>query len=147
MTKKIAAGIIIFRRENQSSPIEYLLLKSSKFGNWTPPKGHLEWNETELQTAIRETEEESGLKNNSDYEIIDLNYTIQISYPVNGREKISFYWCAKLNDEKNPEVILSYEHLEYKWLGFEEAVQIVEYEPMRNALVQANERINKFLIK
>ena len=146
MTKKIAAGVIIFRRENRGSPIEFLLLKSSKdISNWTPPKGHLECDETELQTAIRETEEESGLKNDLDYKIINTTHSIQISYPVNGKLKTTFYWCAELNNDRNPQVILSHEHLEYKWLGIEEALKIVNYEAMKNALQQSHKIILEYL--
>jgi 8-oxo-dGTP pyrophosphatase MutT (NUDIX family) len=146
MTKKIAAGVIIFRRENRGSTIEFLLLKSSKdTNNWTPPKGHLECDETKFQAAIRETQEESGLKNDLDYKLIDTINSISISYPVNGKLKTTFYWCAELNNERNSQVILSREHLEYKWLGIEEALKIVKYEAMQNALEQSHKIILEYL--
>lgn len=84
MSKPIrkAAGFVIYRK-NKNELNEYLLMKASgESHHWTPPKGtsiiflnslhlcywfmlcvgHLEKNETAMDAAIRETEEESGIK-------------------------------------------------------------------------------------
>ena len=53
---------------------EILLLKYSAYdtqgegGHWDFPKGHIETNETEIMTALRELEEETGISN-AEYEI------------------------------------------------------------------------------
>jgi len=48
MSKRIAAGFIIFRRLERN-PIEYLLLQTSYGGHhWTPPKGEI-YNDILLQ--------------------------------------------------------------------------------------------------
>ena len=54
MKKEKSCGCIIFDND------KILLIKDTK-GNWGFPKGHVEENETEEQTAIRETKEETNL--------------------------------------------------------------------------------------
>ncbi|RZF45277.1 hypothetical protein LSTR_LSTR015239 [Laodelphax striatellus] len=76
MSEKIvrAAGLLIFRR---SPSIEYLLLQASyKPYHWTPPKGHLDPGEDEMQAALRETVEESGI--NAESLAIDKNFYKQL---------------------------------------------------------------------
>ena len=52
MPAKVAAGLVVFRRIH--SAIEYLLLHASyELNLWSPPKGHVDPGENELQTAWR----------------------------------------------------------------------------------------------
>ena len=54
-----SCGVIPFRRNN--AEIEYLILLQCN-GCWSFPKGHMEASESEIQTALRELREETGLK-------------------------------------------------------------------------------------
>jgi bis(5'-nucleosidyl)-tetraphosphatase len=79
-----AAGFVVYRK-TRNEIIEYLLMQASYANNhWTPPKGihltikhdssncsiywlmlfigHLEENESNMDAAIRETDEEAGIK-------------------------------------------------------------------------------------
>lgn len=76
-----AAGFVVYRK-NCDELIEYLLMQASYANfHWTPPKGkekknikkyifniislclgHLEKDESNMDAAIRETEEEAGIK-------------------------------------------------------------------------------------
>lgn len=56
--KEKSCGAIAFTRN--SNQIMYILVKDKK-GFWGFPKGHVEKNETEVQTAKREVYEETGL--------------------------------------------------------------------------------------
>jgi bis(5'-nucleosidyl)-tetraphosphatase len=58
MIKEKSCGAVIFLKD--SSPRRYLILHSVQ-GHWTLCKGHVEKDETELQTASREIKEETGL--------------------------------------------------------------------------------------
>lgn len=66
MYKEISSGGILFRRK--SSVIQYLLLKhevsrhKSKSEYWNFPKGHVEKGESEVQAALREIREETGIR-------------------------------------------------------------------------------------
>ncbi len=59
ISNEISAGGIIFRRRNGS--VEIFFIKDP-FSRWTFPKGHQESGENLVETAIREIEEETGLR-------------------------------------------------------------------------------------
>lgn len=142
----IAAGLIIFRKPTKQSPIEYLLLQTS-YGehHWTPPKGHCDKGENQLETAIRETVEEANLVNDKDYKIIDLNFKIELNYKVNNKQKLVVYWLANLlKPEESSNIKLSDEHIDYKWLKLNEAVVYAKYDDMKSALETAEDYINKY---
>lgn len=58
MKREKSCGAVIFRQENTER--YYLILKSTQ-GHTTLCKGHVEGNETEHETAVREIMEETGL--------------------------------------------------------------------------------------
>ncbi|XP_015175820.1 PREDICTED: bis(5'-nucleosyl)-tetraphosphatase [asymmetrical] [Polistes dominula] len=140
---KRASGFVIFRQIKDS--IEYLLLQTS-YGNhhWTPPKGHIDGEESAYEAALRETEEEAGFVED-DLKIID-NANIEIQYNVNGVPKIVTYFLAELINP-NQSVRMSNEHQAYKWLRFQEACNLAEYAEMQNVLKHFNEYIDKNIKK
>ncbi|MCA9190942.1 MAG: NUDIX domain-containing protein [Planctomycetales bacterium] len=71
----LASGIILFTR---TSPPQFLLLKHAD--RWDLPKGHAEEGESSLETALRETEEETGVSA-SQIEI-DPQFQFTIEYQV-----------------------------------------------------------------
>lgn len=58
MIQEKSCGAVIFREDNTERT--YLVLHSTR-GHYTLCKGHVEGNETEHETAIREIREETGL--------------------------------------------------------------------------------------
>ena len=118
-----AAGLIIFRRKCFNEPIEYLLLQTS-YGkhHWTPPKGHVDPGESDMETALRETEEESGLERGSLNVMENIRRTL--NYEVRGKPKTVIYWPAEVKDYNVP-IRLSREHQDYKWLTVERAGELL----------------------
>ena len=119
-----AAGLIVFRcLQGSRAGIQYLLLQTS-YGrhHWTPPKGHVDPGESDLQTAVRETEEESGLHADS-LEILE-NIKKVIMYPVKGKPKTVIYWPARLKESNIP-VVLSDEHQRFEWLDLQGACKLL----------------------
>ena len=105
-------------------------------------EGHLDENENYLDAAIRETEEESGLVEHKDYEIVDKNFSIEINYPVKNKLKKVVYWLAQMKDPET-QVRLSDEHIDLKWVVLSEAIDLVKYETMSSVLKQAEEYLKK----
>ncbi|MEQ8671940.1 MAG: NUDIX domain-containing protein [Aggregatilineales bacterium] len=68
-----ACGVICFREKPTR---QFLLMKHPK--RWDLPKGHVEDGETELQTALREMQEETGFS--SEQVRIEPNFRWQTSY-------------------------------------------------------------------
>lgn len=80
-----------------------LLHWHKKVKTWLPPGGHVEENETPVDTAVRETFEESGLN----IEIIDYDYERINRHFIDVKEIIPPYTILleKINDPKNGEHI------------------------------------------
>ncbi|XP_031846944.1 purine phosphoribosyltransferase family protein Apf [Nomia melanderi] len=138
---KRACGFVVFRRAQ--GIIEYLMLQVS-YGqhHWTPPKGHVDPGESDMETALRETKEEAGLLA-TDLKVFE-DAKQELNYSVNGTPKIVIYWLAELLNSNKP-IQLSDEHQTFKWLPLEEACAISEYKDMQNTLKNFNDYILKNL--
>jgi 8-oxo-dGTP pyrophosphatase MutT (NUDIX family) len=128
-----SCGIILFREENGERL--YLILKYPA-GHLDLPKGHVEDQEDEHTTALRELEEETGI---SDAELIH-GFREQISYEykhkghVSHKEVIFFLGKTKTNLVK-----ISHEHLDYHWLPYDAAFNKTTFDNAKNLLRKAEE--------
>uniref|UniRef100_A0A0A9VRK4 Bis(5'-nucleosyl)-tetraphosphatase [asymmetrical] n=1 Tax=Lygus hesperus TaxID=30085 RepID=A0A0A9VRK4_LYGHE len=137
-----AAGFIVYKMLNDK--VHYLLLQSSKKPHhWTPPKGHLEEGETDLDAAYRETNEEAGLLKDQ-LRLIDSQ--IPLKYTANGKPKVVTYWIAELIDE-NAAVKISHEHQDYSWADYDKAFELVSYVDAQSLLNKCNDLIKEELQK
>lgn len=135
---EISSGFIVFYVENNK--VYYLLLRHKSY--WGFPKGKIEENEDELESAIRELYEETGI---SDIEIYkDFRKEIYYNYYLNKkfiRKKLILF----LAGSKTKRFCISEEHSAGGWFEFEEALKLVKYENNKNVLISANEYIKNRL--
>ena len=87
-----AAGILVTRGQ----PVESFLLLRHR-DRWDLPKGHLDAGETEIQCALRELEEETGIRA-SDIEL-DGKFQWSIEYDVDSKRFGERQRAAGLDDE------------------------------------------------
>jgi len=113
------------------------LIEHSSLGHYTLCKGHVEADETEEETALREIKEETSLD-----VTIDTNFRRTITYsPYPNIIKDVVFFVAyseskmKALDLHDDEVISS------EWLPFEEAYNIVTFNSDKKVLTSANEYI------
>lgn len=59
MLNEKSCGALVYRKYHGNT--EILLIKHLNSGHWSFPKGHVEEGETEVETAIREIKEETGI--------------------------------------------------------------------------------------
>ncbi|XP_014475939.1 PREDICTED: bis(5'-nucleosyl)-tetraphosphatase [asymmetrical] [Dinoponera quadriceps] len=137
-----ACGLVIFRRFQDT--VQYLLMQTS-YGehHWTPPKGHVDPGESDMETAVRETREEAGFVP-GDLKIFE-NAKQEMAYKVNGVPKIVIYWLAELIDP-GKSVKLSNEHQAFEWLPLREACNLAKYSEMREALNEFDRYISENLL-
>jgi bis(5'-nucleosidyl)-tetraphosphatase len=130
MLKQSSAGIVVYRMGEENIRTYLLLQYPGKY--WDFPKGKLEKDEKWLEAALRETKEESGL----DLSIEDgfeHSYTYTFNdFRGNKIEKTVVFFIGKANDESI--VTLSYEHIDYLWLPFEQAHMQIHFESVRQLL-------------
>lgn len=136
MDKEKSCGAVIYRKNNNQ--IYYLLICSKQGHHWSYPKGHVENEETEEQTAKREIWEETGLK-----PVLDLDFRMVITYsPKPGIMKDVVYFVGELVDNQTVEIQTS-EVLNYQWLPFEDALSTVTHDNEKNILMGANKYLTK----
>ncbi|HEX3082432.1 MAG TPA: NUDIX domain-containing protein [Candidatus Saccharimonadia bacterium] len=58
MEKHYTSSVVIL---SDSKPVKTLLVHHRKYNNWIPPGGHQHETENPLETAVRETREETGI--------------------------------------------------------------------------------------
>ena len=123
-----SCGAIVFK--NHLQEILYLIVQMN-VGHYSFPKGHVEENETEHVTALREIKEETNL----DCVIID-GYREVVTYsPYKGGMKDVVYFLAEATSfdiQKQDTEIQAIE-----WLTYEEAFSRLTYENDKNLLEMA----------
>lgn len=132
MTRETSAGIVLFRRSN--SRIFFLLLHYPS-GHWDFVKGKMETGETALQTALRETSEETGITDVSFVE--DFEEWIKYSFQYDGEliyKRVIFFLAETGTDR----IQISHEHLDYVWLEYDEAMRKTTFENARMVLTRAH---------
>ena len=114
--------------------IYYLLLKALDDGYCGFPKGHVELGESEKETALRETWEETSIK-----PILNSAFRYEISYRMdNGNDKTVVYFLADFQDQ-TPTHNNGFENHEYLILPFEEALRELTFDNSKEMLKSANE--------
>ncbi len=132
MINEKSAGAVLFVKEKEP---KYLLLHYEA-GHWDFPKGHIEAGEQELDTIMREVEEETGIKT---IKIISsFKEKIHYFYKIN-KELMSKDVVFYLVEAKTEEVKLSFEHIGFAWLPFDEAIGKLTYRNAKDILKKAHE--------
>ncbi len=124
-----SCGAIVFRKFHGN--VEILLIKHANGGHWSFPKGHVEKDETELETAKREIMEETGIT-----VMLDQTFREVVTYyPKRESKKEVVYFIGKaLNVDCVPQLE---EISEVKWVQLESSYAILTYENDRQLLSKA----------
>ena len=119
MKKEKSCGAIVFNKENQ------VLVVEMKQGHWSFPKGHIEANETEEETAIREVKEETNIDI-----LIDNKFRRISTYsPYQGVTKDVVFFIAKA---ANNNVVIQQEEIQSA--GFYDKTFVVNKITFKNDL-------------
>ncbi|TSC59538.1 MAG: NUDIX hydrolase [Parcubacteria group bacterium Gr01-1014_107] len=136
--REVSAGMIIYRRTK--SGLKFLLLYHGN-GHWNFPKGRLESGEKDIQAALREVGEETGIR--QQYLSLDKSFkkTDKYFFKRGGKGvfKVVVFFLARAKSDK---VKVSWEHDGYGWFLCQDAIKILKYQSSVNILEQAY----KFLV-
>ena len=128
-----ACGILVYREQPRR---QFLLMKHPK--RWDIPKGHIDPGESELECALRELVEETGIVEAD----IELNpgFRFEIQYPVSNKrtggelwDKTVIVFLARLAREVKIKVT---EHESYEWFDWEagQKIQPQTIDPLLDSL-------------
>ena len=137
-------GVFLYR-EAGDGEFEYALLKRADAGFWQGVSGGGEDGETPLETAKRETFEETGISPEAAFLQLDTVEPVPVIYFAGSRlwgedvYVIPQYWFGVRADDRP--LVLSHEHVAYRWLGYEQARRILEFDGNRTALWELNQRL------
>ena len=132
-----SAGAIVYRKDD--GEVKYLLLLYGA-GHWDYVKGHIETDEEEEETIIREAEEETNL---IDLKIIPgFRERINYFYVKNGK-KIGKEVVFLLAETETKDIKLSFEHKDYKWMEYDKALKKATFKTAKDLLKKADKFIKK----
>ncbi|KIO63162.1 hypothetical protein B4064_3275 [Caldibacillus thermoamylovorans] len=134
MKREKSCGAIVFTSEE---PHKVLLIKHQNGGHWAFPKGHVEEDETETETALREIAEETGLQVN-----LDTNFRKVVTYsPFGDVLKDVIYFLAYT---KSTAIQRQLEEVsDAEWFPLSEAIDKVTFENDKIILKAAIDYIKK----
>jgi 8-oxo-dGTP pyrophosphatase MutT (NUDIX family) len=112
-----AAGGVVVRETGDSS--EVLVVHRPRYDDWTFPKGKAEPGESDEDCALREVEEETGLRCELDRELPATRYL-----DPRGRPKRVRYWLMR---PVAGELRFVHEVDEAEWLSTEDAARRLSY--------------------
>ena len=129
-----SCGAIVYTNVNGE---RLYLVEQMLDGHWGFPKRHVEENETEKETALREIKEEVGLD-----VIIDSGFrNVETYSPKDGCIKDVVYFVAY---SKSMDTTLQTEEVrETKWVKIKEATDLIEFKSMQEIITRADAYISK----
>ena len=124
-----SCGVVIYRRLGGN--LEFLCISDKNDGHWGFPKGHVEKNECEEETAIREVNEETSLS------VTLINgFRVSVEYLVK-KDTIKEVVFFLGNVEEQIVHIQITELAHYKWASYNVSKQLLTYKSSKEVLEQA----------
>jgi 8-oxo-dGTP diphosphatase len=132
---------VVWKRGDDGWPV-VILVHRPKYDDWSLPKGKAHEGEDEATAALREVEEETGLRCDLGEELPSSSYQDRF-----GRDKTVRYWAMTPGDEKDGDEVTSFvpnaEVDEVRWLTPDDAADLLSYdrdrEILRSLPVEADE--------
>ena len=135
LRREKSCGALVYRLKN--GEIELLLLKHRFGGHWSFPKGHVENGETEVETALREVREETGLAI-----ALEEGFRQSVEYyprPNIRKQVVYFLGCAGEGRTHRQEEEIS----EIRWVPLKSAHREVTFRNDKNLISHAKKYLRR----
>jgi bis(5'-nucleosidyl)-tetraphosphatase len=137
MLREKSCGAVVFILEDGVA--KFLLLNYAA-GHWDFVKGNVESNESEKDTVIRELREETSI---TEAQFVD-DFREAISYfyrrqGLTVRKEVVFFLMEAYSDK----VRLSFEHINFVWLTYKQAIEKITFKNSKEVLQKAYEFLKK----
>lgn len=130
MQYEVSSGAVVFTRKDND--IYFVIVKSLE-GFYGFPKGHIEGNETEEETALREIYEEIGIRPQ-----IIVGFRTTDEHPIPNKKDVIKRIIYFLAEYDNQQICYQEEELEGAYLmTYEEAMNAFQFESSKRILKEA----------
>ena len=127
-----AAGGVVWRRAGDTVAIA--IAHRPRYDDWSLPKGKLDKGESWEDGALREVEEETGMRCRLGEELEPASYQDR-----KGRDKVVRYWL--MEPENDTDFVPNDEVDQLRWLAPAEALELLSYPHDRELVQSAAERL------
>ena len=133
MLREKSCGALVYRKRKEK--YELLLIKHKSGGHWSFPKGHVESGENELQTALREIKEETGL----DVRLMDgFRQSVEYFPKPHVKKQVVYFLGFPPSPEADDTVTKQEEEIsDYRWCLLDEADGLVTFRNDKNLIREA----------
>lgn len=130
MIKEKSCGALVYRERQEK--LDLLLIKHCCGGHWSFPKGHVESGENELQTALREIKEETGLE----VTLLDgFRQSVEYFPKPHVKKQVVYFLGHPRGDDT---VYRQEEEIsEYRWCPLDDADDLVTFKNDKNLIREA----------
>ncbi|MFW9851896.1 MAG: NUDIX pyrophosphatase [Candidatus Thorarchaeota archaeon] len=140
MKMRLPIQVLVYPVRFKNENWEFLLLRRTeeRGGFWQGVTGHPEKKEKIVEGAKRELLEETSFIPSFIFQT-DFSYTIEVDeedktiYPPGTKELTEYVFVARIDQEDDP-TLDPYEHVEWKWCNFDEAIESLLWEENKEAL-------------
>ena len=129
-----AAGGVVWRRGGDGDGVEIVIAHRPRYDDWSLPKGKLDAGESWEDCALREVEEETGMRCRLGEELEPTNYQDR-----KGRDKVVRYWLMEPVDDTD--FVPNDEVDQLRWLAPAEAANLLSYPHDKELVASAAERL------
>lgn len=120
---RAAGGVVVRGRPDE---LEVVIVHRPRYDDWTLPKGKVRSGESDQAGALREVEEETGLRCELHEEVGSTSYS-----DAAGRPKLVRFWLMR---PVGGELRAAHEVDDARWLPFDDALDLLTYERDRDVL-------------
>jgi len=137
-------NVLVFLYRLRNNKIEYCIFYRKKEKFYQGLSGGVENNEDLIDTVKREVYEEIKIKVNNIMKldtissIPGISVNKEFNYQNNIYVVYEYAFGICIDNEK---IKLSEEHTEYRWVSFDEAMNLLKYDSNKTALFELNERL------
>jgi 8-oxo-dGTP pyrophosphatase MutT (NUDIX family) len=135
---EVSAGGVVYRRSGDK--MEILVCKDAGYHRWVLPKGLVGNGESYAETALREVQEETGIRARL---VTSLGDPEQYVYTAQGMRVFKRVYYFLMEYESGSIEIHDHEMEDVRWVSVDEALELLAYDGAKRMVRAAQERIEK----
>lgn len=135
---EVSAGGVVYRVDKDG--VVVLVSKHSGYHKWVLPKGLVEKGESLEETAVREVEEETGIKAKI---VSKIGEPEEYVYTLNGERIFKKVYYFLMEYQSGSHESHDFEMEEVKWVPMAEAIELMGYQGAKRVLDQAKQLLHK----